>query len=333
MKKLNLIIVLVLQLVIAGNLKAQVDPHFSQYYAYPLWLNPALTGVFNGQARFNVNYKNQYANLNNAYQTTALSADFKPTSQIGVGINILNQKAGDAGYNYFSGYGTLSYGISISNDGNKRLNFGLQAGIINRSFDQGKLQFGNQYNSGLGSYDPSTASNETFQNTNAMVFDAGAGIFYYDGDPYSNANFFGGLSVGHLSRAKDPFAFAGSDSHIPLRYTVNAGIRIKASDFLDIVPHGIYIRQQKAEEKAFGGYTEFKISNDQGFIAGAMYRFQDAAIANVGYHVSSWIVGASYDFNTSSLNRATNTQGGIELSVSYVFRKRLSEPEPICPRL
>jgi type IX secretion system PorP/SprF family membrane protein len=333
MKKLNLIIALLVQIVLTGSLKAQVDPHFSQYYAYPLWLNPALTGVINGDTRVSANYKNQYAAINNAYQTTALSADFRPTSQISFGVNILDQKAGTAGFNYFSGYGTLSYGIKVSNDGNQRLNFGLQAGVINRSFDPNKLQFGDQYNPDLGGFDPSMPSNETFQNTHATVFDAGAGVFYYDGNPMKKANLFGGFSVGHLSRPKDPFATVGSNSKIPLRYTVNAGIRIKASELLDIVPHGIFIKQQQAQEKAIGGYTEFKLVNDKGFIAGAMYRFQDAAIANIGYHVNSLIVGASYDFNTSSLNRATNSRGGIELSVSYVFRKHINEPEPICPRL
>jgi type IX secretion system PorP/SprF family membrane protein len=333
MKKTSLIISLLLQIVIVGNLKAQIDPHFSQYYAYPLWLNPALTGVINGDSRVNANFKSQYATVNNAYVTTALSADFRTSKNLSLGLNILDQKAGDAGYNYFSGYGTLSYGISVSNDGFKRLSFGLQAGIINRSFDPSKLQLGNQYNPITGGFDPTIGNNETFQNTNANVFDAGAGMFYYDGDPLSNANFFGGVSVGHLSRGKDPFALAGSDSKIPLRYTAHAGIRIKMSEFFDLIPHAIFIKQQVAQEKALGGYSEFKLPNNNGLILGAMYRFQDAAIANVGYHVDSFIMGASYDFNTSSLNRATNTQGGIELSVSYVFRKHINAPEPICPRL
>lgn len=333
MKKLNLIIAVLLQVLVAGSSKAQVDPHFSQYYACPLWLNPALTGVINGEARVTGNYKNQYAALNNAYQTTALSADFRPTGQIGLGVNVLNQRAGTAGFNYFAGYGTASYSVKVSNDGNKRLSFGVQVGVLNRSFDPNKLQLGNQYNPETGQYDPNMPSNETFQNTSATVFDAGAGVFYYDGDPMKTANFFGGFSVGHLSRPKDPFSMTGSDAKVPLRYTVNAGIRLKASDFIDVVPHAVFIKQQHAQEKAIGGYTEFKLMSDQGFIAGAMYRFKDAAIANIGYHVNSLIVGASYDFNTSSLRRATNSAGGIELSVSYVFKKRINEPEPICPRL
>ena len=56
---------------------------------------------------------------------------------------------------------------------------------------------------------------------------------------------------------------------------------------------------------------------------GAMYRFQDAAIANIGYHINSLIMGASYDFNSSSLNRATNSQGGILFGFSKELMIRI----------
>ena len=39
---------------------AQIDPHFSQYYAYPLLLNPALTGVVDGDYRVSINAKKQW---------------------------------------------------------------------------------------------------------------------------------------------------------------------------------------------------------------------------------------------------------------------------------
>lgn len=333
MKKLLMIMMTVLlQVGAISQLRAQIDPHFSQYYAYPLYLNPALTGVINGDLRVNANFKNQYATINNAYQTEAVSADFRPTDKVGVGLNVLNQAAGSVGYNYFSAYGTFGYAIAVSNDGYKKVSFGINAGVINRSFDPSKAQFGSQYNPSSG-FDPTLPSNENFLNTNATVFDAGAGVFYYDGDPLHNANLFGGVSVGHLARSKDPFAVDGSSSKLPLRYTLHAGVKIKASDFFDITPHAIYIKQQKAEEKALGAYTELKFQDEKGLILGGMYRFKDAAIFNVGYHMNSMIVGASYDLNTSSLRGATGSQGGLELSVSYVFRKRIQEPEPVCPRL
>lgn len=259
MRKIILLTAILLGVFI-GELKAQVDPHFSQYYAYPLWLNPALTGVINGDARVTANYKNQYAALNNAYKTTAISADMRPMENVGVGLNVLNQAAGDVGFNYFSAYASFGYGITVSADGNQRLNFGLQAGVINRSFDPSKLQLGSQYDPTMG-YNPGLPGFENFANTASTVFDAGAGIFYYDGNPDAKTNFFGGVSVGHLSRPKDPFATAGVDSKLPLRYTLQAGLRIKAAEYFNITPHAIFIKQQNAQEKAIGAYSEIKLQD------------------------------------------------------------------------
>jgi type IX secretion system PorP/SprF family membrane protein len=332
-KTIMIIIAVLLQIGAANRLMAQIDPHFSQYYAYPLFLNPALTGVMNGDLRINGNFKNQYANINNAYQTGALSVDYRPTNKVGLGFNVINQAAGDIGYNYFAAYGSFGYAVAVSNDGYKKVSFGVQAGLINRSFDASKAQYGSQFNPASG-FDPTMPSNENFLNTNATIFDAGAGVFYYDGDPSHNANLFGGISAAHLTRSKDPISDNSNTATIlPVRLTAHAGVRIKASEYFDLTPHAIYIRQQKAEEKAVGAYSELKIDNDRGLILGGMYRFKDAAVANVGYHVNSLIIGASYDFNTSSLNRATFGQGGLELSISYVFRRKIQGPEPVCPRL
>ena len=325
------IITLVLLVALTGRSAAQVDPHFSQYYADPLWLNPALTGVINGDSRINSNYKNQWADVNNAYETVAVSADFRATDKVGLGFSILDQSAGDHSYNYLTFHGSFSYGITVSADGNQRISFGLQAGIINRSFDINKLQFGDQYNPITG-YDPNMGSFETFPTTNSTVFDANAGIFYYDGNPLSTVNAFGGVSVAHLSRPKDAFS-ANGQGKIPIRYDIHGGLRIKVSDGFDLVPNALYISQQNTNIKALGAYSEFKLQNDNGFILGVLERFNDATSVDVGYHVNSLIIGTSYDINTTSLQRATNGRGGLELSLSYVFHKRVQEPEPVCPRL
>jgi type IX secretion system PorP/SprF family membrane protein len=333
MKRIIATLVILAQLLIFSHVNAQIDPHFSQYYANPLWLNPALTGVMNGETRVNANFRDQYATISNAYQTAAISADFRPTDKLGIGLNILDQSAGSAGYNYLTAYGNLGYGFPISNDGNQIIRFGLDAGFINRSFDPSKLQLGDQFNP-ISGFDNGIPSGETFSTTHATVFDAGAGVFYYNGDPLASANPFLGFSLNHLTQPKDPFAEEeGINTHLPMRYTVHGGISLKIDESFDLIPHAIFIKQQAAEEKDLGLYSNFKLLNNNGLILGAMYRFGDSAIANVGYEFSNCVVGASYDFNTSSLNSATSGQGGFELSISYVFHKRIQEPEPICPRL
>jgi len=45
MRSFHLTVFTLLALLAACPGRAQVDPHFSQYYVYPMWLNPALTGA------------------------------------------------------------------------------------------------------------------------------------------------------------------------------------------------------------------------------------------------------------------------------------------------
>ena len=71
MKKMKRIILIVL-LGTVTLAKAQVDPHFSQYYMHPLWLNPALTGAINGDYRVGVINRNQWSSITNAFSTIGL---------------------------------------------------------------------------------------------------------------------------------------------------------------------------------------------------------------------------------------------------------------------
>src|SRR5579863_4050758 len=63
-----------LLLILSAAAKAQ-DPGFSQFFASPLTLNPALTGKFNGVVRVAGNYRNQWPAINNAFITSTASID------------------------------------------------------------------------------------------------------------------------------------------------------------------------------------------------------------------------------------------------------------------
>jgi len=321
---------LLLLFAIKGN--AQVDPHFSQYYAYPMWLNPALTGVMDGDARLTANFKDQWTGVQNGYKTGAVSGDWRTTDKVALGFNIINQQAGSTGYNYLGAYGSMAYQISVSDDEYQKINFGVQAGIINRSFNAGRLQFDNQYNTSSGSYDASLSSLENLTTTSATVFDASAGVFYYDGNPDKNINLFGGISAAHLAPAKDAVTSDGLSGSIPFRYTIHGGLRIRASELFDITTHALYIGQEKNQVLAAGMNLEFKFQADHSLILGGMYRINDAAVANVGFHMGSTIIGMSYDYTTSPLQTAV-PQGTYEISISYLFKHNLSNRDQVCPRL
>ncbi len=80
--------------------KAQ-DPHFSQFFASPLTLNPAFTGKFDGTFRVAGNYRNQWPAFNNVYTTYTVSVDFDilrnklpDYDRWGIGIFALNRPSG-----------------------------------------------------------------------------------------------------------------------------------------------------------------------------------------------------------------------------------------------
>ena len=51
------------------------DPQFSQFYAAPLYLNPALTGI-NQKGRVGINYRNQWPSINTGFETAAAYVDY-----------------------------------------------------------------------------------------------------------------------------------------------------------------------------------------------------------------------------------------------------------------
>ena len=72
MKKLLSTLTLCVALVTMSNAQ---DPNFSQFFASPLTLNPALTGKFDGVYRVAGNYRNQWPTINNAFVTKTASID------------------------------------------------------------------------------------------------------------------------------------------------------------------------------------------------------------------------------------------------------------------
>ena len=72
-----------------SKVNAQVDPHFSQYYVYPSWLNPALTGAFDGQYRVSGVYRNQWGNISSPFTTYGASAEFTTEKKINLGVSVL----------------------------------------------------------------------------------------------------------------------------------------------------------------------------------------------------------------------------------------------------
>jgi len=329
MRKLFIIFTALLVFITNKKIVAQVDPHFTQYYAFPLFLNPALTGVIDGQYRVSGNFRNQWASIATPISSKGFTADMPIGKGFGAGLMVMNQTAGDAGYFYNNVTASVSYQIQLSE--NKILAAGFQAGFINRGINQSKLQFGNQFNPILG-FDPTLPTNEVFNNTTTFALDVNAGLMYYDRSPSKTVNPFIGVSVYHPNKPKDKF-LAATTSYVPMRFTMHGGFKLKLTDVVDLTPHAIYMQQGTAAEYAGGINLNYSLDTYKDFILGATYRYKDAIAPNIGIHFNGLVIGLSYDVNVSSLNAATSSRGGFELSMSFIGRNKIAEPKFICPRL
>ena len=137
------------------------DVHFSQLAQTPLLVNPALTGIFNGNSRAFINYRNQWVLLDKAYQTSAFSFDSKMlnkqgrTSYYGAGITAFADKAGDFNLRTTSVSLYLSGVVEV---GEKQIiSGGIQGGLGQNSIDIQNPRTSAQY---LQTYDPSLPSGE-----------------------------------------------------------------------------------------------------------------------------------------------------------------------------
>jgi type IX secretion system PorP/SprF family membrane protein len=317
--------------VAATTVHAQVDPHFSQYYIQPMTMNPAFTGAFDGDYRISGIWRSQYGNTLN---TKGLSAEKTTNKNANIGFNIVNQSSSDGAYNFTNGYLTFAYtGVRFGKNADHYLVMAMQMGFISRKFDITKMQFGSQWVSGVG-FDASSNSNETFLKPQITSFDAGAGIAYYDATPNKTATFFGGIAAYHITQPNNPFLSSQYQSKLDIRYSVQAGVRITASDQLSIVPTAIYMKQGDAQERMGGVYFQVYANENTDVMFGGYYRIGDAVAPFAGFYYKGLTFGLSYDVDASTKSAAGSKGNSMEVSISFVGKRKsnMGVGRFYCPR-
>jgi type IX secretion system PorP/SprF family membrane protein len=319
MRKLLIFLFIVLFTV---SVKAQ-DPHFSQFFASPLTLNPALTGKFDGQFRFAGNYRNQWPSIPNAYITTSASVDFSilkkvvPNGDIlGIGISGLSDQSADDALSLNYGSLSLSYHKALDEDGYNTIGAGFQATYSSISLNLSKLTFEDQLTqSGF-----TGTTSEVFNNvTNKNYFDMSAGLLFSGSSDGVN-NYYFGASMYHINRPS--VGFQDQNWILLPRTTVHGGASFPLNDQLTIDASAISQFQNEANETLVGGALAINVNQDHddptNVYVGSWIRFGDAIIPYVALEYEGWRIGTSYDVNTSSLKAATDSRGGIELSLIYI---------------
>lgn len=308
--------------ILLGSLSGHGQDHiYSQFFNAPIYLNPALTGQFEGDIRMNMIYRNQWSGLSGDLSYLSASADLNiPSFSGGVGL-IFNRSSEGTAY-LVKNNAAASYSYSVGGD-DFVSSFGIQAGFTNRQIDWSKLVFSDQIDQRLG-YIPGNASSAQIPDmSNKFYFDAAAGIniVYHD--------FMIGSAVHHLNKPDE--SFTGTVAKLPMRVTVNASYRIPLSPDLYynqeegayLIPSVVYYKQASASSISLGAQFKFK-----GLNAGMWYRSSgqiepDAFVISFIFDLfkgrkngDKLRLGISHDATTSKINY-TNTSGTTEASIGY----------------
>ncbi len=302
-KKLTLSFLIALSF--GGGLFAQ-DPEFTQFYANPLYLNPAFAGTARCP-RICLNYRNQWPALNKTYITYSASYDQHIDALAGgVGVLVVSDRAGDATLNTTDASLMYSYQLHVTRE--FTLKFALQGTYHQKSLDWTKLTFGDMIDRRRGFV---WNTNETppvngIQRVSAV--DLSAGVLGY------SKRYFFGFAAHHVNEPNEGFL---TTSKLPMKITGHAGAMIPLAKGNEtfISPNILYQRQQDFQQLNLGLYFV------KGAIVGGLwYRNQDAFIVLLGVQEGNIKCGYSYDVTVSKLSNAT--AGSHEISFQLQFECR-----------
>jgi type IX secretion system PorP/SprF family membrane protein len=325
MKKLVIII-----LFFAFTANAQ-DPEFSQYYTAPLYLNPAFAGTAVDH-RFIANYRNQWPNVSQAFETYAFSYDYNLDQyNSGLGFLLVADKAGSA--NLKSTQFNFQYSYKVQLSQKLMLSAGLNFGLGSRSIDFNKLVFYQQLDFAQSSDQLPPPPSSLFMD-GQTYFDFGAGMLFYSRKVWL------GFSTAHLNKPNR--SLLEDEMEIPVKTSVHGGVRIplyhgifKRDRTASIAPSFVYKQQGNFDQLDLGTYFFY-----EPVVFGLWYRgipvqqnakdnvSQDAVVVVLGFQLSQVELSYSYDITVSELGPIT---GGahevglkfkIELATQVNKRKR-----------
>lgn len=317
------------------------DAQFSQFYAAPLYLNPAFTGT-TIKTRGVMNYRNQWASLPGSFVTYSVSADFNAEEyNSGFGILLTTDKAGSANMKTTDVGALYGYKLQLSKE--LVLRTGMQFSYVRRSINYADLVFGSQLNANTGHTGSSSGENLD-GSPSKSYFDFSSGLLLHD------KRFWFGFSAHHINQPNQAFNF-GESKTLPSKYSVHGGAKLKVvrNEYSNdrheftLTPAFLYKFQDTFDQLDLGMYINYNP-----VVFGLWYRGlpvkrykkgfsnHDAIAFLVGFHQDYFTIGYSYDLTVSRLGASTG--GSHEISLSYELdwpvnkKRRLYEKYIPCPK-
>lgn len=317
MKRIILFFTLALSLGFMDNVFAQ-DAEFTQFYANPLYLNPAFAGTARCP-RICLNYRNQWPGLNKTYITYSASYDqhFDGLSG-GLGALVVTDRAGDGTLTTTDASLMYSYQLHVTRE--FAMKFGLQGTYHQKTLDWSKLTFGDMIDRRRGFVWNTNEIPPSYPNQRKQGVDISAGMLGY------SKRYFFGFAAHHLNQPDEGFL---SQSKLPMKFTGHAGamIPLEKGNESYISPNILYQRQQNFQQLNLGLYFV-----KGPIVGGIWYRNQDAFIILFGYQTGSFKFGYSYDVTVSKIANATAGSHEVSFQLQLECRPKKKKFRTVsCP--
>ena len=310
------------------------DIHLTQANMTPLLVNPANAGA-EYTMRGILNYRTQWGSISEPYVTmmAAYDMNFKKSSNktgyFAGGIYAYNDKAGASQMKTTQINLSLAYHINLNEK--NTLGLGVQGGYFQRSANINALTWGNQFDGYQYNSTLSTGESPDFNGISFGSTDYTTGLLwtFRNQEKYFSGNdiyLSSGISFHHLS--KPDFETQGlTPDELHYRYIWHGNGIIGLNEKVSVLPYLYYSKQGPINEIMFGSDVLYKFEQERGLLdekgmaigGGLYYRWNDAIIPSLLIQYANYTFGFTYDINTSSLNNATNKNGGFELSLRYVY--------------
>ena len=347
MKPKFYLVICICMLAVASHAQ---DIHFSQYYASPLTLNPALTGKFDGLYRISGIYRGQYYGLsqsNSIFRTPSIAVDFSllkdkmKGNALGLGLAFTNDGQNSTGGSINTNTISLNIGYTL-NLGKKKatqISIGLQPTYTLKN-SNGNYTYPEAYDPATLNYNTASDANERLTNPKANYFNFAFGLFF-NTNPIKWMTFYIGYSMLNVARPNIAIINKASpDGSLPFRHVVHGGFEFDLNSKWTLVPGFLYQNMAKANEANFGLTVAYNIINKEvdgkrqraSIFLGLWNRLGDdvnGAFAyrnitpKIGAEYKNVRLGFAYDVDLGGFSSDTKAAGvsrpqAYELSLSYI---------------
>jgi type IX secretion system PorP/SprF family membrane protein len=299
------------------------EPNFSQFFASPLSVNPALAGSSDADWRAISNIRRQWIGNISPYSTQTISIDGKlkaleNQSYFGIGGMMLSEKAMEGLYKSNFINLNASYHQALDDNGN---GISVALGMVNNStrVDLGGLTFDQQLSS--TGFNQALPIAETNLGNSTSFTSATAGLLYTYDNEFSFLNV--GISGYRFIKTKRSLLNNPSNRISP-RYSAHADFGTAINDVISANFSALHIMQDGMSITSLGammgiqhGEQLFEENKVRIFNLGLYYRLNDMITPYVGYVFNGFQFGLSYDVNGSTSKTGSVNYKSIELSFLY----------------